>query len=53
MQRAVERLGFNGERDASYMAKRREGGREAQERGDVCIPTADSRRCMAETETIL
>ena len=53
MQRTVERLGLNGKTDASYMAKMREGGREVQERGDICIPMVDSCRCMAETETIL
>ena len=29
------------------------GGREVQERGDICIPMADSFECMAETNTIL
>ena len=29
------------------------GGREVQDRGDVCIPTADWCGCMAETNTIL
>ena len=29
------------------------GGREAQERGDICIPTADSLCCTVETNTIL
>ena len=29
------------------------GGREVQERGDICIPVADSCWCMAETNTIL
>ena len=53
MQRTAERLAFNGKRDASYMAKIREGGREVQERGDICIPMVDSCRCMAETEKIL
>ena len=28
------------------------GGREVQERGDICIPVADSCGCMAETNTI-
>ena len=27
------------------------GGREAQERGDICIIIPDSRCCMAETNT--
>ena len=53
MQRTVERLAFNGKRDASYMAKMREGGREVQERGDICIPMADSGWSMAGTKTIL
>ena len=30
-----------------------EGGREAQEGGDICILTADSQRCTAETNTTL
>ena len=31
-----------------------EGGRkEIQEGGDICIPMADSCRCLAETNTIL
>ena len=29
------------------------GGREVQEGRDICIPMADSCRCMAETITIL
>ena len=29
------------------------GGREAQERGDICILTADSHCCTAETNTAL
>ena len=29
------------------------GGKEVQERGDICIPMTDSSRCMAETSTIL
>ena len=33
--------------------KMREGGREVQERGDICIPMADSGWCMAGTKTIL
>ena len=28
-------------------------GREVQEGGDTCIPTASSCRCMVETDTIL
>ena len=29
------------------------GGREVQEGGNVCMPVADSRWCMAETNTAL
>ena len=29
------------------------GGREVQKGGDICIPMADSCRCMAETNTTL
>ena len=29
------------------------GGREVQDRGDICIPMANSCGCMAETNTIL
>ena len=29
------------------------GGRETQERGDLCIYTADSCFCIAETDTVL
>ena len=29
------------------------GGKEAQVGGDICIPVADSRSCMAETNTVL
>ena len=28
-------------------------GREARETGDICVPMADERRCVAETNTIL
>ena len=28
-------------------------GREAQERGGMCMPVGDACRCMAETSTIL
>ena len=30
-----------------------EGGRGVQEGGDICIPVADSCRCVAETNIIL
>ena len=30
-----------------------DGGREAREGRDVCIPTADLRCCIAETNTVL
>ena len=30
-----------------------DGGREAQERGDICILTADSHCCIAESNIIL
>ena len=30
-----------------------EGGREVQERGDICVPMANSCWCVAETNTIL
>ena len=29
------------------------GGRETQEGGNICIPMADSCRCLTETNTIL
>jgi len=29
------------------------GGKEVQERGDICTPMADSCRCMAEDNMIL
>ena len=29
------------------------GGREVQEGGDICVPMADPRCCVAETNTIL
>ena len=29
------------------------GGKEVQERGDICIHTADSRCCTAETNAVL
>ena len=31
----------------------RRGGREVQERGDICMHTADSLHCTAETNTTL
>ena len=31
----------------------KEDGKEVQERGDICIPMADSCWCLAETNTIL